>query len=489
MNGFKKEEKKGGILAFLSSLLGGGTSAAGGASGFGSAGAGLGGFGGLFATKAGMLGMVLGGATIAAGVGVIYNFIGPSSKPVYSPQLFQDTYYEEQANNAGLERASAKTGASAAAASTLDLFREQAKKDGLAAVGGEGSAAAADGKAADSAAGEAPGGNNYGGGTAADAAAGAPAGGGAKLQASAGFGGSKGSASASVTPKLSGGGGMFAGINGKFAPVYRPPAGQAAGKSSAMKGSLASAVGRSSKSTVSNANRKGSFGQAKFAGNTGRQAAYSASASGARTSAVEAFSGETSGGGDVGVPGGGAGMGGSGIAAGAKLKTSDPSMNLNESTPPKVPNPENVSPWKKYTDMAMYAMLAAAVLIFIANMLSNKAKATPAPANAALFMAAKVVAGLAIAAAALVLFAGMKLMGEFGQKWTGVIYLAAGGLLIWKAYSAFAGAEPGSAAEVKSTTEDAAEGAASSMAPPQNTIKKSPDSDMCIGEGAKIGKE
>jgi len=164
-------------------------------------------------------------------------------------------------------------------------------------------------------------------------------------------------------------------------------------------------------------------------------------------------------------------------------------MNLNESAPPKVPNPENVSPWKKYTDMAMYAMLAAAVLIFIANMLSNKAKATPAPANAALFMAAKIVAGLAIAAAALVLFAGMKLMGEFGQKWTGVIYLAAGGLLIWKAYSAFAGAEAGSAADINKDTGNGALDAAAPSAPTQNTIKKNPDSEMCIGEGAKIGKE
>ena len=61
----------------------------GASSGLGSAGAG--GIGGLFATKAGILGIVLGGATIAAGVGVIYNFVGSSSKSVYTPQLFQNS--------------------------------------------------------------------------------------------------------------------------------------------------------------------------------------------------------------------------------------------------------------------------------------------------------------------------------------------------------------------------------------------------------------
>lgn len=136
MNNYnEKEEKKGGFGSALSGLFRGGSSVAGSASsGMGSAGGGL---AGLFATKAGIVGMVLGGATIAAGVGVIYNFIGPSSKPVYSPELFQSSYYEEEASKAGLERTNSRD-ASAAASSTLDMFKEQAKKK---AWGWEGKAA------------------------------------------------------------------------------------------------------------------------------------------------------------------------------------------------------------------------------------------------------------------------------------------------------------------------------------------------------------
>ncbi|MBI4656153.1 MAG: hypothetical protein HY746_05305, partial [Elusimicrobia bacterium] len=98
----KKEQKKSGLLAALSRLFKGGKPTPVSGSSLGSAGAaavrgifgssgGFGGLGGLFASKAGMVGMILGGATIAAGIGVVYNFIGPSSKPVYTPGLFQDT--------------------------------------------------------------------------------------------------------------------------------------------------------------------------------------------------------------------------------------------------------------------------------------------------------------------------------------------------------------------------------------------------------------
>jgi len=482
MSEFKKEDKKGGFLASLSNLFGGGSSAAGGASGLGGAGGlgGASGLGGLFATKAGIMGMVLGGATIAAGVGVVYNFIGPSSKPVYNPQLFQDTYYEEQANNAGLERAQQKEG-SAAPASTLDMFREQAKKDGLgmdgAPAAGANKAASADAPAVEGA----PADGAPAAGASADAAVNAPAGGGGKLQAASGFGGgsklSGGGSSSSNAPKLSGGGGMFGGINGQFSPVYKPPVGKENGRSGAMKGSMAAAVKNSPKYSVPNFNKKGAFGQAKFAGNMGNKSAQGPSLAGSKTGATEAFSGETAGSGDVTAPGGGAGLGGAGISSANKLKSSDPSINSNESTPPKVAEPENVSPWTKYTDMAMYGMLAAALLIFIAGKLAEKGKACAGtPAAAGWFMAAKICAVLAMAAAAAVLYAGMKLkMGDpngnppwTGQNWTGIMYMVAGGMLMYKAYQAFAAAEPSAAAvtdaSIKaaetSTAGDALKGAA-----------------------------
>ncbi len=470
MNEFKKEEeKKGGFWASLASLFGRGSSAAGGAAGLGSSGSGFGaasGLGGLFATKAGVMGMILGGATIAAGIGVVYNFIGPSSKSVYTPQLFQDTYYEEQSQNASRERAKQKQGASASA-STLDMFSEQAKKDGL-GFGDQAKAAdeksdadadaAVDGAAADAGA----------GGASVDSAANAPAGGGARLQTSSGFGGAKGGG---ASPKLAGGGGMFGGSNGQFAPMYKSPAGQGVqGKSSAMKGSMASAIKNSPKRSVPSFNRKGAFGQAKFAKAQGARAAGSSSGAASKTGATEAFSGETTGTGDAGGALGGVGLGGAGVSNGNKLKSSDPSLNSNESTPPPVGTPENVSPWEKYTNMAMYAMLAGALLVFITGVLVKKAEALMVKAKAAaavpitgaavaapLFAAAaamygyaQIAAYAAIAAGAVVIFAGITLMSKFGQKWTGIMYAAVGGMLIYKAYEALSGANTGKAEAIAS---------------------------------------
>lgn len=449
-----KEEKKGGFWSALSGLFRGGSSAMGGASsGLGS----VGGIGGLFASKAGILGVVLGGATIAAGVGVIYNFVGPSSKPVYTPQLFQNSYIEEEAQKAGMERARDRNSASAEL-STLDMFREQAKKDGLGGLAAEaGDSSGKDASAPTPVAGVGAGVGALASG--ADAAgAGAP-----KLQAAPGFGSKGGGGSGTNIPRMQGSGGLSGGIGNQFASVYRPPAGT--GKTSAMKGSLASRVANSPKYTVPNFNKKGAFGQAKYAGKLGAKAAYSADAAGARTAATDAFVGETSGNGDVGSPGAGAGLGGMGVSNGAGLKGNDPSLNSNDSTPPKVSAAENVNgDIKKYSDMAMYAMLAAAVLIFATSIFAKKAKAALAeaavvgilpPAYAAAMAKAAaahnmavICAMLACAAAAVVIFAGMKLRG-LDQKMMGMVYMMVGGVLIWQAYAAVSGISEGSSAVIE----------------------------------------
>ncbi|HBE87933.1 MAG TPA: hypothetical protein DDW67_02175, partial [Elusimicrobia bacterium] len=145
MNGNKDEKKKEGLLGAVSRLFGGGSGASGAASGLGSAAGSAAGMGGLFASKAGILGVVLGGATIAAGVGVVYNFMGPTSKPVYSPSLFQNAYQEEQAATANMERQRINS-AAAVEPSTLDMFKEQARKDGIGFGEGGGDAAAGEGE-------------------------------------------------------------------------------------------------------------------------------------------------------------------------------------------------------------------------------------------------------------------------------------------------------------------------------------------------------
>ena len=420
----EKREKKGGFWSALAGLVRGGSSAAG--SGFGSAGGAAGGLGGLFATKAGIVGMVLGGATIAAGVGVVYNFVGPSSKPAYSPELFQNSYYEEEATKAGMERARARD-ASGAASSTLDMFKEQARKDGI-GLDGE----SADGQPPDASA-QLPGGAPSADAAAPEAPMAEQGAGAPKLQAASGFGSKGGGGGGSSIPRMQGGGGMSGGIGNQFSSVYRPPAQAVGGKVSGMT-AAASRVKNSPKYAVPNFNKKGAFGQAKFANKMANMSRSMNDTGAKSTTGIPFDSSQQTGTGEVGTPEAGTGLGGAGVSSGAKLKGNDPSLNSNEVTPPKVPEPENVSPWKAWTDRAMYAMLAATLLILITKVLANFAKGLPW-----VYYAAMITAYAAIAAAALVVLSGMMLMSKYGQKWAGAMYVVAGAMLMWQAYEALKG--------------------------------------------------
>ena len=419
----ENNDKKGGFLAVLSKFFGGSAASGAASSGLGTAASG--GLGGLFASKAGIVGMILGGATIAAGVGVIYNFIGPSSKPVYSPSLFENQYYESEVENASVKRAAGLNSGAAASSTSLDYFRDEAKKDGMEfgesdSEGAEASADGVDNSDSGSVEGEySEGKGGYGGNSLADMP---------RLQKSAGFGASGGSQS-----KLSfGGGGMSGGIGSKFQKIYKVPvAGR--GKSSSMKGALASKIRKAGKYSLPNFNKKGAYGQAKFAGKLGKQALYSASETGARTSATEAFIGETGGEGDVsGDPLGGSGLGGAGISDGASLKTSDPSLSSNESTPPEPGNPEKDNPWQTEENMAMNGMIIAAIFIGI-TMLLTKVKT---PLTLAIAVGTAV---LAMVAAVAVIYAGFVMMSQHGQKWMGMMYIAIGAMLMYQAYKALTG--------------------------------------------------
>jgi len=460
-----ENKKRGGFLAVLSKIFGGSAASGGTASGLASTASGFGGLSGLFASKAGIVGMVLGGATIAAGVGVVYNFVGPSSKPVYSPSLFENQYYESEVESAGAKRM-ADNDSDAANSSSLDYFRDEAKKDGIGfgdiddeGVEGEVGSASADGAdnlASASADGSASGdGNEYDGNA---SMANIP-----RLQKAPSFGAGGGGSRSKITL---GGKGMSGGIGSKFQKIYKTPTGRA----SSMKGALAARASKSAKYNLPNFNRKGAFGQAKGAKNISKKAAYSDSSAGAKTTAIEAFQGETAGVGDVGPEMGGVGIGGAGVSDGGGLKGSDPSLNNSEFTPPKVDDPVEASPWKKYEDMALYGMLAAALLIFITNILVNSAKAkfelavaaaavpggaaaaAPLFASAAsLFAMAKITAIAAMVAASVVTFAGIMLMrgdpgGDpawEGQKWMGIMYTVVGGYLLYSSYTALAGAKAG----------------------------------------------
>ena len=397
----EQKEEKGGFWAALSGLFRGGSSVAGGgaSSGFGTA-------GGLFASKAGIMGMVLGGATIAAGVGVVYNFVGSTSKPVYSPELFQNSFYEEESAAAGLKREQAKD-RSSASASTLDMFSDQAKKDGLglaSEAGGEDSQAsgeAAAGAEDPSAAGAAPAAETYGGD--------GGGGGGARLQPSAGFGGGGGGSSSSSMPRLQNGGGLSSGIGGKFTSMGL--AGAAGGKASAMGGATTARVRNSPTYVARNFKRTGSLSQAKFANRMGNKAVYSTGAS-MRNSAEEAFSGETSGAGDVEGGPGGDGMSGDGLSTGSGLKANDPNLNNNkyEVPEPKDTEIKDVSPWNKLYDKMMKFGAIALGLIVVAKILGGLAKRSIPPWSGIFYWAAMAAAAAAIAAAAVVFAQAWKLM-------------------------------------------------------------------------------
>ncbi|MDT8287241.1 MAG: hypothetical protein RQ748_09045 [Elusimicrobiales bacterium] len=385
--------------------------------------------------------MVLGGATIAAGVGVVYNFMGPASKPVYSPSLFQNAYQEEQAASANLERQRVNSAASVEP-STLDMFREQARKDGIGFGDGGGDAAAEGGEGAEVGAGASASADVAApdpGGSYAQSGAGSGKG---KLAASLGFGSKGGAGSGTSIPKMNTSGGLSGGIGQKFAPVYRPPTGQ----SSDMRKGASARLSNSPKYTVPNFNKKGAFGQAKYAGKMGAKAAYSASDAGAHTGATEAFAGETTGTGDVeGVPETGAGLGGAGVSAGDSLKANDPNLSMNESEPPAVPDPEVVDPWQAELDKAMGAMMWALGLIILTKILGKIAKKVPM-----VYYAAVATAVAAMFKALVVVLAGIKIMKTYGQTWMGGMYVFLGLSLMVAAWEALCGLEKGDAQPMKS---------------------------------------
>jgi hypothetical protein len=448
-----KKDKKKGFLPFFSRLFDTSSKAATGLAG-GAGRAALGGaakggfFASLFATKAGVVGLVLGAATIAAGIGLVYNYMEPSSSgKVYTPNLFSNAYYDEAQRQANAERA--RYSSEVPAQSSLDAFKKVAKEELK-------SEEPIDENATDEAS---NGSEDINGANASSENADVNASGGGygqvnpgiggdrKLQSNLGFDAKGAAGGGSSQNRLQTSGGMWGGIGKQFAPISRNASTANAAKASQMNKALASRVVASPKYAVPNVNKKGAFGQAKFAAKTGKSAAYDASDAGARTTAEQAFSGETAGSGDVATPIGGTGLGGSGLSQGDKLKANDPTLNTDEYTPP-TPEKTDDSPWKKLTDYALYAMLAAAGFIAISSLLANKAKALLAnPITAAgavgLFNAAKVFAYLAMAAAAAVIGIAVMLASKYGQKMMGIMYGMVGAALIYQAYKALSGINEG----------------------------------------------
>ena len=426
----KRKQNNGGFISALAGLFKGGAAAGGGVAGTAAT-------GGIFATKAGILGLLLGGATIAAGAGAVYHFVGSATNTAYAPDLFQKSYLEEEAALAGAERSQSQD-RHASVNSSIGMFSAQAKKEGLgfeareeeqqpeenssasAQYSDEGSKASA-ASAAYSA-----------------SSAAAPRSSSNRLTSkglSSSFGSGGGSSSGASAPRMKSMGGLSGGINSKFASMKSASLAEGNGNAQAMASAKKASISRGRNASARGA-RRSARSQAMFANAMGSKAAYSSSAAGARTSAESAFTGETTGSGDVaeGVLEG-AGLGGAGLSMANELKSNDPNSNNSIKNVPPVNNATNENPWKKVEEAIAYLMIAGAALFALGSIFAKLAK-NASQKWKALWLGLTKAFAVALSLVGLAIMAlGLTMMIEYKQYLTGGIYTLAGGIFVWKGAS------------------------------------------------------
>ena len=391
----REEKKKKGFFGSLFSRFGmggaGGVEGAGSLGGLeGLGGAGLG--GGILATKAGIIGLIVAGSTVAGGIGLVgYKVFGPSSADRaggYSSLFDARPKDSQQADG---EQGGASDGKSASlqylAQANAGKVGEQQKTDTM---------TDAMAVAAKSASAGAPHDNNAapGGGKPASllkpgkfGALSAPGGGG-------GGGGSGASAGAAVPRTL-------------IASAKPLSAAGALTPGKSLKG--LQGVGALS-------GKKGAMGQLKAV--YGDQ--YSASP------------GRTYDGNGRNGMGGGQGLSMGGMGESGGKGNANPTLNpssMDNRFPPPVTDTTNVTPWQKAINMAAMLMLGAIALLVIANKLLDAAvDKTGLTAHAGpLIMMAKVLAGAAAAMGLLVIALGAMIGGsKYGQSTQGGIFTLSG---------------------------------------------------------------
>lgn len=408
----EREKKKGGLLGLLSRLSGGGggaSGAAGGVGGLGGAAAG----GGLLATKAGLIGLVLAGTTVAGGIGMVgWTAFGPgqgdrADNPAL--QLFASKPKEAASPFGAVAPASADgTSASlnylakANAGPSDSASADAPVTDQSAASATEGDATAASAQGATPHMGESVG-----------TSAPAPKVGlkdvrkMGELSKSFGGGGS-GGASASASPAGAGAVASNAASKGSLGAGFgQRTAGQSIGRG------LARARGGSATRQAMNAlgdNRRA------FSSQAGGRTYDGGAAAGNGVAGVEA-----------GLPG----AGGPGLSGGGQQPTSTPNTAAQKSEfePPPTPKSKNVTPWQKALNTAALLLGAAAALLLVAQMAAKQAASTT-PVGAAWLTFAKacaVIAGLLGLAA--VAIGAMISGGKYGQPLQGGLIALAGGLI------------------------------------------------------------
>ena len=415
---YKEEKGKKGWLASLLSRLGMGGSAGaegaslGGIEGLG--GAGLG--GGILATKAGIIGLIVAGTTVAGGIGLVgYKVFGPSSADragVGYSSLFEARPKEaQQAGAEGQGGAASNDGKSASLQYLVDANAGSggAQKKTEAA---EDLAAAAK---AQSASAGAPHDNNAAPGGQASSLKPGKFGSLSGLTAGAGAGGAGSGASAGAAPAIS------RNLMASAKPLGAA-GGFAAGKN--LKGIQGSGVGRGAGRVV---------GQLKAVYGDQYSASPGRTYDGGRTNAISGAQGLSLG-----------SLGENRGKSDAK-PTINPSGNSNRFPEVASTEVEEVTPWKKAIKMATYSILGALVLL----MLANKMLVAKHPVSHVLVhIVCAVAACLGLFAIALGAMIGG---GEYGQHTQGAIFTLCGGLVTAAAISMMAGMPDKKGAAVSGT--------------------------------------
>lgn len=438
----EREKKKSGLLGLLSRFTGGGAGGASGGIGAGGLGAGgLGGAaasGGLLATKAGLIGLILAGTTVAGGLGLVgWTAFGPgqgdrADNPAL--QLFASRP-KESSNPFGVQPV-AKDGASASLSYLAQANADKGSDSGEAPVTEQSAASATEG----------------------DAAAAAPSatphmGESAATNGAAPRTGLKDVKKMGELSKSFGGGG---GSGGASSASAAPLGGGATASNSASKGSLGGGFGARNSN-----NQSIGRGLSRARGGTAtrqamnalgqNRAAYSSQAGG-RQYDGGSVGGNGTAGVDAGLPSGGPGVGDGGSQP---TSTPNTAAQKNEFEAPPPVEGKNVTPYQKAINMA--AMLLAAAMVMI--MLIGQVAKAPGGGTTVAY----ILAGLAAVIGLAVVAIGAQISsGKYGQPLQGGLLAVAGGAVAAAAILAATtmGSDATSQEASQSGTKVAAEGAA-----------------------------
>lgn len=405
------QEKKAGLVSGILVKLG----LSGGATAGGSAGA------GLLASKTGLVALVALATATAAGIGLMY--LGSVSRaPVAGSRVFSAQGAAQAGDSmASASPASARDNQASAdgTSSSLDYFNAAnagAVKDPTQVSGEEvaDAAGASEEDAEEVGSGVQAPDNSYGGEGGPGAAARPQM---AKAQKTF-----KGKSLRSSNVQLVAQAGLAGGISGGFDKTYKAPvraATRSQAKSSARQHAALRAGHRGSSALMQAQNVKKSNTNALIrpgmsSANAGRPYDGAGTSGGSIGAGADAISGQ------------GAGVGGTGVGNSRRFRPNQ-SLNTRElPEPEKVKKAENQTPYQDTIKKAILAVIAAGALLIIAGMLKKKEDPTRLPG-------VRILAGLAAAAAGLVVLLGMQVMNQHGQSMQGMMFAGIGGIIMIQA--------------------------------------------------------